>query len=159
MKSNKYGDRIPLDPSVRQNTYFCFLGKKGANPNGLAPWSHYLSLNSFKSTTIGEASSASIWRVHSSTSEDTSLITICVWSAFHPHRRKLPCSVNSTVRHTGQLPSNLMEQPIILQCNGIVGSGSLITTQARSVEWKSRTVKSAGEYSMKSFVPFASGSI
>ena len=27
MKSNKYGDRIPLDISVRQNTYFCFLGK------------------------------------------------------------------------------------------------------------------------------------
>ena len=27
MKSNKYGDRIPLDPSVRQNTYFCFLSK------------------------------------------------------------------------------------------------------------------------------------
>ena len=27
MKSNKYGDRIPLDPSVRQNTYVCFLGK------------------------------------------------------------------------------------------------------------------------------------
>ena len=39
-----------------------------------------------------------------------------------------------------------MEQPIILQCNGIVGSGSLITTQTRSAEWKSVTVKSAEEY-------------
>lgn len=27
MKSNKYGDRIPLDPSIRHNTHFCFLGK------------------------------------------------------------------------------------------------------------------------------------
>lgn len=27
MKSNKYGDRIPLDSSVRQHTYFCLLGK------------------------------------------------------------------------------------------------------------------------------------
>ena len=27
MKSNKYGDRIPLDISVRQNTYFCLFGK------------------------------------------------------------------------------------------------------------------------------------
>ena len=27
MKSNKYGDRIPLDPPIRHNTHFCFLGK------------------------------------------------------------------------------------------------------------------------------------
>ena len=27
MKSNKYGDRIPLDPSIRHNTHFCFWAK------------------------------------------------------------------------------------------------------------------------------------
>ena len=30
MKSNKYGDRIPLDPSIRHNTHFCFLGKNNS---------------------------------------------------------------------------------------------------------------------------------
>ena len=105
------------------------------------------SLDDFILIIIGKLDSSVIRRTHSSVSAPTSLITICVWSAFQPHRKKLPCSVNSTVRHTGQLPSNLTEQPIILQCNGIVGSGSLITTQTRSAEWKSVTVKSAEEYS------------
>lgn len=30
MKSNKYGDRIPLDSSIRHNTHFCFLGKNNS---------------------------------------------------------------------------------------------------------------------------------